>query len=112
MKARVDFDHFAKIDLRVGTVLAAEISPKARVPAYKLTIDFGALGTRTSSAQITERYPAQHLVGKQVIAVVNFEPRQVATVLSEVLVLAVVGQHGGVVLLTPDAPLANGGLVR
>lgn len=112
MKAPIDFDRFAQIDLRVGTVVAAEISPKARMPAYKLTIDFGALGTRTSSAQITERYATQQLVGKQVIAVVNFEPRQVATVLSEVLVLAVVGQIGGVILLTPDAPLTNGSMVR
>ena len=105
--AQIPVDTFFACDLRVGTVLACEPNAKARKPAYKLTLDFGPLGHKTSSAQITERYRPEQLVGKQVVAVVNFPPRKVADVLSECLILAVDGP-GGLVTLGVDHPVANG----
>lgn len=105
--APTSVETFFACDLRVGTVLACEPNAKARKPSYKLTLDFGPLGHKTSSAQITERYRPQDLVGKQVVAVVNFPPRKVAEVLSECLVLAVDGP-GGLVTLGVDHPVANG----
>lgn len=102
------FDDFLKLDIRVGTVLEAEVFEKAKKPAYKLKIDFGKeIGIKKSSAQITERYSADELVGKQVLAVVNFPPRQIADFMSEVLVLGTYSD-GGVVLITPDKPVTNG----
>ncbi len=100
-------DTFFACDLRVGTVLACVPNAKARKPAYKLTIDFGALGIKTSSAQITARYQPEDLIGKQIVAVVNFPVRQVASVLSECLVLAV-DSPTGLVTLTVDQPVGNG----
>jgi tRNA-binding protein len=105
--APTSVENFFACDLRVGTVLACELNAKARKPAYKLTLDFGPLGRKTSSAQITERYRPEDLLGKQVVAVVNFPPRKVADVLSECLVLAVDGP-GGLVTLGVDHPVANG----
>lgn len=104
---QIPVETFFASDLRVATVLACEPNAKARKPAYKLTLDFGPLGRKTSSAQITQRYTPEQLVGKQVIAVVNFAPRQVAGVLSECLVLAV-DSPGGLVTLGVDQPVANG----
>lgn len=105
--APTDIDSFFACDLRVATVLACEPNAKARKPAYKLTLDFGALGIKTSSAQITERYTPEQLIGKQIIAVINFPPRKVAAVLSECLVLAV-DSPGGLVTLGVDKPVENG----
>lgn len=102
-------EQFFAVDLRVGTVVAAEPFPEARVPALKLEIDFGPeLGRRRSSAQLTRRYDAAALVGRQVVAVVNFPPKRVAGYVSEVLVLGGVPEHGDVVLLAPDAPVPDG----
>lgn len=102
------FEDFTKLDIRVGTVLEAEVFEKAKKPAYKLKIDFGKeIGIKKSSAQITERYSANELIGKQVLAVVNFPPRQIADFMSEVLVLGTYSD-GGVVLITPDKPVNNG----
>ncbi len=102
------FDDFLKLDIRVGTIIAAKPFEKARKPAYQLQIDFGeALGVRKSSAQITDHYQAGNLVGKQVLAVVNFPPRQIADFMSEVLVLGTYSE-GGVVLITPDQAVKNG----
>jgi tRNA-binding protein len=98
---------FERLDIRVGTITTAEHFPKAKKPAYRLTIDFGNGQIRNSSAQITEQYTPERLVGKQVIAIVNFPPKQVANFISEVLVLGVLTTTG-VVLLTPDQPVENG----
>lgn len=101
-------DDFSKLDIRVGTVLEAKPFPKARRPAYQLTVDFGAeIGTKRSSAQITEHYRPEELVGMQVLAVVNFPSRQIADFMSEVLVLGTYSE-GGVILITPQQPAANG----
>ena len=102
------FEDFMKLDIRVGTVVAARNFEKARRPAYQLEVDFGGeLGVKRSSAQITEHYTPESLIGKQVLAVVNFPPRQIANFFSEVLVLGTYSE-GGVVLITPDLPVRNG----
>lgn len=102
------FDDFMKLDIRVGTVVDAKNFEKARKPAYQLAVDFGEeLGVKRSSAQITQHYTAEELIGKQVLAVVNFPPRQIANFFSEVLVLGTYSE-GGVVLVTPDKPVKNG----
>lgn len=98
---------FERVDMRVGTIVAAKAFEKAKKPAYQLQIDFGHLGMRNSSAQITDLYEAEALVGKQVIAVVNFPLKQIANFFSECLVLGVLGASG-VVLLTPDQTVSNG----
>lgn len=105
----VTFDEFMKIDIRVGTVTAAEPFPEARKPAIKLVIDFGPdIGTRRSSAQITDLYDPEGLVGKKVMAVVNFPPRQIGPFMSEVLTLGVANEKGEVVLVSPDSDAPNG----
>ena len=97
------FEDFLKLDIRCGTIVAATPFPEARKPAYKLEIDFGApLGTRKSSAQITTHYQLEELIGKKVMAVVNFPPRQIGKVMSEILVLGVPDEAGKVVLMRPD----------
>lgn len=102
------FEDFAKLDIRVGTIVSANTFEKAKRPAYKLKIDFGEeIGIKKSSAQITECYRAEDLVGKQVLAVVNFPPRQIADFMSEVLVLGTYSEQG-VVLVTPDFNVKNG----
>lgn len=101
-------EDFIKLDIRVGTIINVEDFPKAKRPAYKLTIDFGnELGIKKSSAQITEQYKKEDLIGMQIMAVVNFPPRQVADFMSEVLVLGTYSD-GGVVLITPQKKVANG----
>jgi tRNA-binding protein len=110
MPETIAFDDFMKVDIRVGTVIAAEPFPEARKPALKLTIDFGAeIGIRRSSAQITRHYVPEALVGKQVLAVVNFPPRQIGPFMSQVLTLGVPDENGEVVLLHPSLPVPNGG---
>lgn len=104
----VTFEEFQRIRMHAGTIVEAAPNPQARVPAYVLRIDFGPLGMRTSSAQITRHYTPQGLVGRQVVAVLNFPPKRVAGVKSEVLVLGAVSEEEGVVLLQPSFPVANG----
>ncbi|MBI1225618.1 MAG: tRNA-binding protein [Bacteroidetes bacterium] len=99
---------FEKIEMRVGTIIAAEDFPKAKKPAYQLTIDFGEFGVKRSSAQITKLYEKADLVGKQVIAVTNFPPKQIANFMSECLVLGVVGDEKEVTLLQPERQVPNG----
>ena len=99
---------FEKADIRTGTIVAAEAFPQARKPAYKLTIDFGEFGTKRTSAQLTALYTLDELVGKQVVAVVNFPPKQIATFISECLVLGAVADDGSVTLLQPERHTLNG----
>jgi len=102
------FDDFLKLDIRVGTILEAKVFEKAKKPAYQLLIDFGAeIGKKKSSAQITEGYKPEDLIGKQILAVINFPPRQIADFMSEVLVLGTYSKDG-VVLITPDKRIENG----
>jgi tRNA-binding protein len=104
----IQWQDFEKIDIRAGTILEVNDFPQAKKAAYKLTIDFGDLGIRKSSAQITDFYERQELIGKQVIAIVNFPPKQIANFFSECLVLGVYTDKKEVVLLTPDRKIDNG----
>jgi len=104
----ITYDDFSKVDIRVGRVIQVDDFPKARKPAYKLRIDFGPLGVKTSSAQITKYYERTDLVGKQVLAVVNFPPRQIADFFSEVLTLGVILGEGDIVLVHPDREVPLG----
>jgi len=104
----INWNDFEKVEMRVGTILEAEDFPEARNPSYKLRIDFGKLGIRRSSAQITRLYRKEDLVGKQVIAVTNFPPKQIANFLSECLVLGVILDDKEVVLLQPERTVPNG----
>ena len=99
---------FEKVEIRTGTIITAETFPQARKPAYKLTIDFGTLGTKRTSAQLTTLYQADELIGKQVVAVVNFPPKQIATFMSECLILGAVADDGTVTLLQTERLTANG----
>ncbi|MBU5346248.1 tRNA-binding protein [Paenibacillus sp. LC231] len=101
-------EDFTKLDIRIGTIVEAEPFPEARVPAIKMKIDFGPLGIKRTSAQITNRYDADTIIGNQVVAIVNFPPRRIAGYQSEVLVLGGVPEQGDVVLLKPDVDLPNG----
>jgi tRNA-binding protein len=107
----ITWSDFEKVDIRVGTVTEARAFPQARRPAYQLWIDFGALGVKRSSAQITDRYAAADLPGRQVVAVVNFPPKQIGPFVSEVLVLGVYEADGAVILLQPDRPVPPGGRI-
>lgn len=105
----ISFDAFLAVDIRIGTIVAAEPFPEARKPALKLVIDFGpSIGRKKSSAQITEHYTADGLLGRQVAAVVNFPPRQIGNFMSEVLTLGFADSSGAVVLFQPDHPVPNG----
>lgn len=108
--APIGFDEFLKVDIRTGIIVDAQGFPEARKPAYKLWVDFGEpLGIRKSSAQITAHYQLEELVGRQVMAVVNFPPRQIGKFMSEILVLGFPDEHGEVVLARPDKPVPKGG---
>ena len=110
MSDEISFDDFLKVDIRVGRVVDAQPFPEARKPAFKLWIDFGpGIGTRKTSAQITEHYTLETLIGRQVMAVVNFPPRQIGPFMSEVLTLGVSDAEGNVVLLAPDREVPLGG---
>ena len=102
-------DDFGRLDIRVGTIVAAEPFPEARKPAFRLTIDLGELGTRRSSAQITRHYKPDQLIGRQVLVVANLPPRQIGPFLSEVLTLGVPDHAGEVVLVRPDFEVPDGG---
>lgn len=104
----LSWEEFEKVEMRVGTILAVEDFPKARNPSYQLTIDFGELGIKKSSAQITKLYTKDALIGKQIIAVVNFPPKQIANFFSECLVLGVVGTDKDIILLQPERETKNG----
>lgn len=107
---RITFDELLKVDIRVGRVIAAEAFPEARKPAFKLTIDFGPeIGVKRSSAQITVNHTLDALVGRQVLAVVNFPPRQIGKFMSEVLTLGVPDANGEVMLIGPDRDVPIGG---
>lgn len=110
-KAPISWEDFARIDIRCGTILQARAFPEARKPAYQLVIDFGPLGIRKSSAQITTHYDVTRLAGMQVLAVVNFPPKQIGPFMSECLVLGVYDEQEDVVLLQPGHRVANGGQV-
>jgi len=112
MAEEISFDDFLKIDIRVGTVIEVNDFPKARKPAYQLRIDFGDLGIKKSSAQITNLYSKEDLLHKQVSAIVNFKPRQIANFMSECLVLGVYNNDGHVVLLQTSKQIKNGEQVR
>ncbi|MEX1082112.1 MAG: tRNA-binding protein [Halofilum sp. (in: g-proteobacteria)] len=104
----IEFEDFQRIDMATGTIVEARLNDKARAPAYVLRIDFGPAGEKTSSAQLTANYSPEDLVGKQIVAVMNFPPKRVAGVKSEVLVLGAVSDEHGIVLLEPSFPVADG----
>lgn len=107
----ITWDDFEKLDIRVGTIAEVTDFPKARKPSYQIKIDFGELGIKQSSAQITSLYTKDELMGKQVVAVVNFPPRQIANFFSECLVLGVYTDKQDVVLLQPERKVDNGGKI-
>ena len=105
---QITFPDFAKIDIRVGTIIHAEVFHEAKIPAYKVTIDFGEIGIKKTSAQITKLYQPEDLIGKQVVAVVNFPPKQIANFMSECLILGAVGEENLISLLSPNHKMING----
>lgn len=109
MSEHIDFDDFLMVDIRKGTIVQAEPYPEARKPAIKLWVDFGGdIGVKKSSAQITKHYTPETLIGQQVMAVINFPPRQIGKFMSEILVLGLSDDNGDIVLIRPDLPVPNG----
>lgn len=104
----ITWQDFAKVKLKVGTIIHAEEFKEARKPAYKLKVDFGEAGIKKTSAQITKRYTPKQLINKQVVAVINFPPKQIANFMSECLILGAIGEEGDVILLTSEAKVPNG----
>ena len=112
MKEEISFEDFIKVDIRIGTITEVKEFPKAKKPAYQMLIDFGTIGVKKSSAQITELYTKEKLLGKQVMAIINFNPRQIANFMSECLILGVYNKDGHVVLLQTSQPIKNGEQIR
>ena len=112
MKEEITFEDFLKVDIRIGTVIEVNDFLKAKKPAYQLKIDFGALGIKKTSAQITDLYSKEELLHKQVSAIVNFKPRQIANFMSEVLILGIYNTEGKVVLLQASKDVKNGEQIR
>ncbi len=108
MDPNLTWNDFLKVNMVVGTIVSAEKFKEARNPAYKMVVDFGALGQKKTSAQITELYNPEELVGKQVVAVINFPPKQIANIMSECLVLGSIGDNGQVTLIQPERKVQNG----
>ncbi len=107
--APIEFDDFMKVDIRVGTITAAKLNPKAKKPAYEIDVDFGReIGIKKSSAQLTENYSTDDLIGLQICAIINFKPKRVAGVKSEVLILGILCSENGTVLIQPNKPVKNG----
>ena len=104
----ITWEDFEKIDIRTGTIIDAKAFPEAKKPAYQLTLDFGTLGIKKSSAQITTLYTPEQLIGKQILAVVNFPPKKIASFSSECLVLGVIGNKKNIILLQPERKVDNG----
>ena len=102
------WNQFTDVEMRVGTILTAEVFEEVRNPAYKMTVDFGEFGIKKTSAQITHLYQPQDLIGRQIIAVVNFPPKQIANIMSECLVLGAVGDEKDIVLVAPERTVRNG----
>lgn len=107
-KNSLSWSDFTKVEMRVGTIIEAKVFTAARNPAYQLVIDFGDFGQKKSSAQITTLYQPETLIGRQIIAVINFPPKQIATMMSECLVLGTVGEEKTITLLQPERPVPNG----
>lgn len=112
MPDNISFDEFSKVDIRMGTIIEVAEFPKARKPAYKLKVDFGSLGIKNSSAQITKLYTKDQLTGRQILAVINFKPKQIASFISECLVLGVANQEGEIVLLQASKKVKNANQVN
>ena len=112
MIEETSFEGFIKVDVRIGTITEVKEFPKAKKPAYQILIDFGTIGIKKSSAQITELYTKEKLLGKQVMAIINFKPRQIANFMSECLILGVYNKDGHVVLLQTSQPIKNGEQIR
>lgn len=108
MKQEITFEDFTKVDIRIGTIIEVNDFPKARKPAYQLIIDFGYLGIKKSSAQITDLYKKEDLINKQITAIVNFKPRQIANFMSECLVIGIYNEDGNIVLLQASKSIKNG----
>jgi len=112
VKEETSFEDFIKVDIRIGTITEVKEFPKAKKPAFQILIDFGTIGVKKSSAQITELYTKEKLLGKQVMAIINFNPRQIANFMSECLILGVYNKDGHVVLLQTSQPIKNGEQIR
>ena len=108
MSNTISFEDFTKVDIRIGTIIEVNDFPKAHKPAYQLTIDFGTLGVKKSSAQITDLYTKEDLLNRQITAIVNFKPKQIANFISECLVLGVANNNGEIVLLKASTHISNG----
>ena len=111
LKPEITWQDFEKLDIRCGTVISVADFPEAKKPSYRLEIDFGTLGMKNSSAQITSLYQKEELVGKQILAVVNFPKKQIANFFSECLVLGLYGENKDVTLITPSLPVKNGSIL-
>lgn len=111
MKSEITWADFEKLDIRCGTIIEAKIFEKAKKPAYQLWIDFGDLGLKKSSAQITQHYKIEDLIGQQILAVVNFPPKQIANFISECLVLGLYEKDGSVIIISPTKKAENGAIL-
>ena len=112
MKQNLTWNEFMNVEMRTGTIIEAELFEKAKTPAYKIHVDFGEFGIRKTSAQLTKRYSANDLIGKQIIAVINFPPKQIADMMSECLILGAVGEDNDVIIITPEQKVKNGLRIR